>query len=185
MATERMKAVGTLDQIVGWNVRSLREHIRPKKSQEWLGGADGVGLYLGYTLPKQVVSRIERGERSLDARELVALALVLRVSVTDLLTAHVQLDDRHEVQISTDPESPWLITVEELREAVLGRKQAGAVRDARRALFSLIANEAAQLASAAAQSDDPEAFDPAYYSGLPYGAETVLITQPKARGKKR
>jgi hypothetical protein len=181
MATERMESVGSLDQVVGRNVRSFRDRLN--ESQAWLGSVDGVGHYLGYTWPKQVVSRIEKGDRSLDARELVAVAFVLSVSVTELLTAHGQLDDRHEVQISSDPESPWAITVEELRTAVMGAEQADSVRDARRALFARIASEAAQLASA--PSEELEAFDPAYYGGAIYDAATVVAARPKTRRKKR
>jgi transcriptional regulator with XRE-family HTH domain len=177
-----MQRVGTLDQVVGRNVRAFREQLAPRRSQEWLGGANGVGLYLGYTLPKQVVSRIEKGERSLDAHELVAVALALGVSVTELLTAHGQLDDRHEVELSRDTAGPWTITVEELRECVMGHKQATTVGDARRALFARIASEAAHLASAT--SEEPEAFDPAYYGGFGYDAATVVASQPRTRRKR-
>jgi hypothetical protein len=179
MPTERMELVGTLDQVVGRNVRSARERLTPKRSQEWLGSEDGVGLFLDYIWPKQVVSRIEKGERSLDARELVALALVLEVSVIDLLTAHGQLDDRHEVRIS----SAWDMSAAELRSAVMGRQQSDAVADARSALFARIASEAAWLASAS--SEEAEAFDPRYYGGLTYDAATVIAHQPKPRRRKQ
>jgi transcriptional regulator with XRE-family HTH domain len=183
MPTERMESVGTLDQMVGRNVRSFRERLSPKRSQQWLGSAEGVGVFLGYTWPKQVVSRIENGERSLDARELVAVALLLDVSVIDLLTAHDQLDDRHEVELSAERGSPWAITVEELRATVMGQERARALGETRRALFARIASEAAYLASA--PSVELEAFDPAYYGSLPYDASTVVAPQPKRRRKKR
>jgi transcriptional regulator with XRE-family HTH domain len=131
MPTKRRPSIGTFDEVIGRNVHALREG---RMSQAALGSEDGVGQYLGRTWPRQVVWKIEHGERNLDAAELVALALVFDVPVTHLLTAHDQIDDEHEISLSDD----YVMTMSELRSAVMGAKKAAKQAEARRAAIAQI-----------------------------------------------
>ena len=59
---KRKENIGTIDKVVGRNIRAKR--LEARLSQADLGNE--VGGWLGISLPKQVVSKIERGERYMD-----------------------------------------------------------------------------------------------------------------------
>lgn len=114
---KRKENIGTIDKVVGRNIRAKR--LEARLSQADLGNE--VGGWLGISLPKQVVSKIERGERGLDVEELLAVAHVLKWPAADLLRPDTDPDIREgdlEVSVGTDNWSP---TVAELRELVIGR----------------------------------------------------------------
>lgn len=116
-----------LATLVGSNVRTFRE--RSQLSQPAL--AKAIAGYLGRELPKQVVSKIELGRRSLSSEELVAVALALEVPVTKLLSGNPQLNDERKVELSDE----WTMTIGELREAVMGDARAAAAMEVRQALI--------------------------------------------------
>jgi hypothetical protein len=64
----------------------------------------------------------------------LSLALVFDVPVTHLLTAHDWIDDEHEISLSDD----YVMTMSELRSAVLGAKKAAKEAEARRAAIAQI-----------------------------------------------
>jgi transcriptional regulator with XRE-family HTH domain len=114
---KRKDNIGTVDEVVGRNVRAKR--LEARLSQADLGAE--IGGWLGTSLPKQVVSKIERGKRRLDVQELLAIAHVLQWPAADLLRPDTDPDIREgdlEVSVGTDNWSP---TVAELRELVIGR----------------------------------------------------------------
>jgi transcriptional regulator with XRE-family HTH domain len=129
------KPIGTLATIVGRNVRSFRDERG--LSQPRLGDLIAEKLGRETALPKQVISNIERGKRSMSAEELVATALVLGVPVTELLTAHAHLDD-DTILLDNGARDPWRPTLYELREAVMGDAEAAARMEVRRALLAQI-----------------------------------------------
>jgi transcriptional regulator with XRE-family HTH domain len=127
MAKKRGPRIGTLDEVVGRNIRTARE-AKGLSHTTFGGDHEGVGAYLAQTWPKQVVSKIERGLRSLDASELVASALVLRVPVSRLLTGTDAAGDDAEIDLSDD----FALTIAELRAAVTARHEADVRREAAR-----------------------------------------------------
>jgi transcriptional regulator with XRE-family HTH domain len=112
---KRKQSIGTLEQVIGRNVRAVREDR--KLSQTTLGNR--VAEWLGGSIPKQIVSKVEKGERSLDLTELVTFAHVLGVAVVDLLTP--EGDPEHEVTVGADN---WTPTITELRDIVMGHELA-------------------------------------------------------------
>jgi transcriptional regulator with XRE-family HTH domain len=116
---KREPSVGTLGEVVGRNVRTVREEVG--FSQTELGGA--IEDYLGRPWPKQVVSQLEKGRRLLDTDELVAVARTLKIPVVQLLTAHRdEGTDENEVELPA-----WTLTIAELREAVMGATPKAAI----------------------------------------------------------
>lgn len=130
-----MPSVGTLEQVVGRNVRTAREMKR--MSQSDLGAEAGDWLW-GRTIPKQIISKVERGERALDAAELVAFAFVLQVPVQYLLRGDfIPLgSDGHEVQVG---DGNWTPTIGELREIVAGREAVAAEEELKREVAEVTA----------------------------------------------
>ena len=78
---------GESNNISGTNIARIRKGMSPTFSQRAL--ADSLQLY-GIDVDKNAVQRIESGKRFVTDIELVAIANVLKVSVTDLLTCEQQ-----------------------------------------------------------------------------------------------
>lgn len=73
---------GEANNISGENIARIRKELTPKCSQRAL--ADKLQLY-GIDVDKNAIQRIESGDRFVTDIELVAIADVLNVSVTELL----------------------------------------------------------------------------------------------------
>ncbi|UPK64655.1 helix-turn-helix domain-containing protein [Rhodococcus pyridinivorans] len=80
-AEEAVEDDPTIDQIVGANVRQYRTGT--SMAQHELGSK--MEVYLGRAWPAQTVSLAEKGRRPFAVTELVALADIFAVTVTDLL----------------------------------------------------------------------------------------------------
>jgi hypothetical protein len=76
-------------------------------------------VWLDRSVPKQVISKIERGDRTLDVDEIVVTAYVLEMSVVDLLAMPGDVDANAEVDLPG-----FRLTVGELRATVTGREEA-------------------------------------------------------------
>jgi transcriptional regulator with XRE-family HTH domain len=127
MARRKAASIGTLNAIIGQNVRTIREEER-EWSQTRLGKE--LGPYLDpdqndHEVPKQVISKIEKGLRSLDANELVAMARVLGKPVTYLMTPHGDHSDNEELALPG-----WQLTIAEHLRAVVGEEEATAIASA-------------------------------------------------------
>jgi transcriptional regulator with XRE-family HTH domain len=91
-------------QVIGGNVKAAREH-RGMTAKE-LG--EKVGEIFGKTWPRQTVYLLEQGERRLAAEEVVALAYVLDVSITELFIPPSSVD---QVQVGRwKLPREWLLT---------------------------------------------------------------------------
>lgn len=73
---------GDSNNISGANIAKLRKSVTPKLSQRGL--ADALQLH-GIDIDKNAIQRIECGKRFVTDIEIVAIANVLAVSVSDLL----------------------------------------------------------------------------------------------------
>lgn len=71
----------TVEEIVGANVRQIREEL--EMTQEQLGAA--LGEYLGKTWTRQAVSAAEKGRRNWRATDVMGVAMILEVSAGRLL----------------------------------------------------------------------------------------------------
>lgn len=78
----------TIEQIIGMNVRSLRES--KGWSQQDLGNS--VGALLPRPWPPQTVSLVEKGERAFAATDVVALAIVLDATLAWLFRPPLGID---------------------------------------------------------------------------------------------
>jgi transcriptional regulator with XRE-family HTH domain len=76
-------------EVIGRNVRATREH-RGLTAEAF---AEKVGEILGNVWPRQTVYLLEAGGRRLAAEEVVTMAIVLDVSVADLFTPQMDVDE--------------------------------------------------------------------------------------------
>lgn len=84
MAPDKKNPLGPVGGYVVENLRHLREDVRKLSYRELSDELDRIGR----RIPTLGLARIERGERRVDADDLVALAIALRVNPTALLLPH-------------------------------------------------------------------------------------------------
>jgi transcriptional regulator with XRE-family HTH domain len=128
-----------IDELIGTRVRQVRKNR--ELSQEELGAK--LAALLGSAWPKQMVSSVERGRRSISVKELLAFAVALDVPAWQLLepgdpeqiirvpvtTRHgrrvIQMDGRAVVEIFLGPlagsEAPRVVQAASTLQAEAGR----------------------------------------------------------------
>lgn len=84
VAPDKKNPLGPVGGYVVENLKHLREDVRKLTYRELSDELDKIGR----RIPTLGLARIERGERRVDADDLVALAIALRVNPTALLLPH-------------------------------------------------------------------------------------------------
>ena len=98
--------------IAGLNIKKYREAMNPPCSQNTLASKLQLA---GLNVHKNMVSMVENGEQGISDVELRTFALVLGVSVTDLMDESIYQDGSHD-RISEYPENSYDVGLDSVAE---------------------------------------------------------------------